>query len=392
MSRMNRSTLILAGVTALAVALAAYVLGSQRSDRAPVFQPQRMFADLAAHMDSVARISIRTEAEHFDVVRQDDGIWVLPEKGDYPASRQAVRTTLLALARLELIEPKTARAERHAALGLVAPEDKGRAVAVALYGADGKALARLLVGDEAPFDMGREAAFYVRAPDGAQTWLARAPARIRSDLVDWIEQEVLALARPDIKSVQVIPANGPSYVLARADAEVSDMTLQEPPAGRTPKPGYILNTTAFAPVGMTITDVRPAADIDFSAAARAIYTTFDGVAYTLDLAAQEGGYWVRIAAAPVALEERSVQDAGEVVEEAADDDETATAAPAETAETAEATTAEEAAGPDPAETAARSNARTTGWAFAIAEYKYDQMVKPLDELLEAPEEEASSQP
>ena len=67
--------------------------------------------------------------------------WVLPARGNYPADFDQVRHTLIGLAALETIEPKTARADWLPYIGLDTPP-KGNGIEITVSDKQGKTLAR----------------------------------------------------------------------------------------------------------------------------------------------------------------------------------------------------------------------------------------------------------
>ncbi len=366
-SRLASPGLVLIVVTAAAVAMVAYVLGTQQSIETPAFTPQVMFADLKGQLDTVDRLVVQSNEEQFDIVKTAQGEWLIPQKANYPAASGKVREALLALSNLELIEPKTTKPERYPALGLGAPQDGGRGIEVIVLGGE-KELARLIVGNQQQAATpGAPAQFYVRTPAADQTWAARGRLNVQPLAIDWIERAVLGIERNAIAALDLTPPEGPAYTLSRASPDESDVTLEGLPEGRDPSPAYTLNTSAFAPVGLMVEDVRPENEVDFNSdthVTRAVFTTFGGVVLKLLLMADDETYWMKaeagVAPLPVLPTEAQVsQQADDAIEDVA----AAAAAEAQT-------------------TAVTLNRRLSGWVFAIPKYKYDQMTKLLEDMAE----------
>ena len=165
-----------------------------------------------------------------------------------------------------------------------------------------------------------------------------------------------------------------------------------------------MNTTAYALTGLQISDVRPESEVDFTAAAHARYEMKSGLAIDLDLVEVEEGRWMRLEAgvAPgkvpageaVAESEPEGDQAAEAGDENPDTEAEAPpaeAAPAASPDEAPADDTEAAETPQPEVLAAAINVRTDGWAYAIPDYKYDQMTMKLDALLE-PLEDKETKP
>ncbi len=383
-AKISTPGLVLVVVTAIAVAGVAYVLGTQKSRVSPAFIPQMMFADLKGQLDEIDRLAVRSKDAAFDIVKTARGDWLIPQKDNYPAAVNSVRAALLALSELELVEPKTTRPARYPALGLGAPQDGGRGIEFSVW-RGGQELASLVVGDrqQARTSDGR-AQFYVRTPAVEQTWMARGRLDVKPLAIDWMTRSVLALSRADIAAFELAPPEGAAYKLFRPSPDETDVALENPPQGRTPQPAYTLNASAFAPVGLLVEDVRRADEVDFSSGtvARVVYTTFGGIVLELELAARDEKYWMKAVAAPMpapSTAEPAQQLSDETPEKGAEAD----------VFDGEGVSEVEDAGASAAKTeneAAALNRRLAGWAFAIPKYKYDQMTKPLEDLLEPPAE------
>jgi len=277
-------------------------------------------------------------------VRKDGG-WHLTEKGDYPARFEAVKMALVALARLETIEAKTAKPELYPKLQVEDPGPaEARSTRLTLRDAEGDTLGAIIVGKtrDSAAGVGRPGV-YVRRPDEARAWLADGDPQLPATAVDWLDRNLIDLARDRIASAILEPAQGAVVALSRAAASEQDFTLADVPEGRKAKSAGAVNAVAWTLEGLRFDDVAPAADIDFAAgASTATFTTFDGLTVRVELAAKEDASWVRVAA------------------EAADD--------------AEAAVRDEAA---------TIRARSDGWAFRLPDYKLDKLRTPLADLLEA---------
>ncbi len=374
----SRSFAILGGITFAAVLAAAFVITFENADRTSDFERRLLFPELSDRAEDVARITIETKDETFDVVRDANGRWSLPGKGGYRPALPPIRLTIQGLAALELTESKTERPELHQEIGLGAPADDGDGVLIGLYGADDDVIARVIVGNTQRRGRGSMPnVFYVRLPESNQTWLARSILEVKDEQTDWIDADIIDVARDDIRSVSVMPLDGPAYLLERESAESTDFALGVVPDGRTPKAAFNLNSTAYALAGLSITDVKPADEIDFADGARATYRLFNGLILDLDLVEGDDEHWVSFMA-----------DAEEALPaaETARDRESADG----TAGESETPLAPETSIENPRDEAASVNERTEGWAFGIAEFKFDQMTKTLDSLLEPPEDESAT--
>ncbi len=193
--------LLIVTMFSLALAVLALVTDRQVNTLAP---PQILLADYAARLDESRTLDI-THGLGISGVRDiklrfQNGQWVLPQRDDYPANQELVTETLLALANVKTLEARTAKAKWHRALGLVVPEDLGRAVRFSVRNAQGEVLAQLLLGNEQESEAeakqdvktyGPELRqFYVRRADSDQSWLARGRIPRNPNVAAWIDARV----------------------------------------------------------------------------------------------------------------------------------------------------------------------------------------------------------
>lgn len=360
---MSRNAILFLSATVLAVVIASYALIGRNASTGPTFESLPMFPELADQLDDVTRIAIETSEGEFEVMRDQNGIWVLPDRSNYPASLAIVRATVRGVTTIELLEKKTARPERHEAIGLIAPSAGGDGVVLSLLGSGDRVLARLIFGTIQRGGTGNAISlFYVRRADEDQTWLAQSSLDVKDEITSWIDKNIIGIQRSDIRAVHITPKEGPAYKLSRASLDESDFTLADMPVGRTAQSNFTVNTPAYALAALAITDVTAAEQVDFSAASRASYETFDNIAVDLDLAVAEDGHWIRVQARLI-----------EPGDAAADTDDT-----------------EDGATGDARARVTKINDRTQGWVYSIPEFKYDQFTKPLEELvkpLEDPSDE-----
>jgi len=339
--------------TALAI-LCAFIAQWQRGASGESdFRPVRMFPALEKEMDRVTRIEVQAKTGAFSIVREGDGKWILPDKGNYRADFNQVRRTVIGLSGLELVEKRTARPEWHDRLGLGPPQDSGAGAVITLKGAASETLASLIIGDtvEGAASGGRQA-IYVRKPDDPQTFVARGSFEAVIDAARWLDKSFIDFARDRIKAVSMKPFQGPAYTLTRATADTANFAIVERlPAGRSLRSAEEPNGVGNALIGMSFTDVVPQREIDFSKAARASFQTFDGMALNIVIAQRDKDFWIAF-------------DAVEIPQ----------AAPATSGK-------ETGLKPNIAAEVAELNAMGKGRAFKVARFKGTLLTTPLEALL-----------
>lgn len=341
MEARRRHLLLLAALAAMLAALAALALYRQEKAAAPAHQPETLFPGLAHNVRDVAKIHIASKQYGaFDILFVPEKGWVLPERGNYPASFEQVTKTINAVATLQTIEPRTARVDWLRYLNLDPPSSGGNGVLITLSDEKGNVLASLIAGKTQ--DIGDAAGLtgiFVRKSDSTQSWLARGVLEPVSDPSQWIDRTVMDIDRSRIQKVSVFPASGPSYSVERRKESDADFQLASVPAGREVKSPQSANGVGVAAVGFTFDDIKPAEGFDFSGATRVVTRTFDGLVVTVRIIRQGEAYWATISVEAV----RGKKDA---------------------------------------EKEARAiDARTSGWAYKLPAYKGEQFMTTLESLL-----------
>lgn len=325
-----RTFIALAAVTVLAVAAVVFI-------RPPVPAAvsgagEKLFADLPARIEGAATLIVRGAHDTVTLERGERG-WTVRERGGYPASFEKIRTAVISLMELEKAEPKTARAEGFARLGVA---DIGDAAAtgreISILDAAGKPLARVIAG-KTVHGIGGESSVFVRIPGEDQAWLARGRIDAGAAPRDWLDRRLLDIPAGEIKRLHVVRADGSTLTVVRDGPNSPLLKLEDLPKGtRLKRPeGLEAMIGAFSP--LDIEDVRPAADIAGAASrARIELATFGGETLSANLVERGAERWLRF----------PVPAAGGAAE------------------------------PKPAD-----------WAFQVPGWKVDPLLKPLADLVEA---------
>jgi hypothetical protein len=354
LKRRVRALAYLAGATGLAVLLAVVSLFQRASTGAPDFKPVRMFANLEQQLEDVAAIQIETKTASFNVVRDAQGNWTLPDRAKYPADFNTVRKTILGLAELDLVAQKTSRAESHEKLALGVPKTGGSGTLVTLKDGKGEVLASLIAGATAEGESaGGKQAIYVRRPDEQQAYVARGTFAATTDQAQWLDKSFIDLARERVKTVLMTPFKGRPYTVTRAKPEDENFRIVEAiPAGRQLRTETEPNGIGNALIGLSFEDVKAQSLVDFTGAATFKATTFDGLTLAIKLVEKDRDFWIAVDAAA----DPAVQPP-----------------PAKPGETK--------LKPDVAKEAKEINGVVAGWAYRIPRYKGTLMTAPMEDLL-----------
>jgi hypothetical protein len=203
----------------------------------------------------------------------------------------------LALADLQLVEPKTREPSLYPRLGVEDP-DKGKSHLVIVTGKDGKTLAEVIVGEQRYDRLGTgNNGVYVRKPGEAQSWLAAGSLDLDGDLASWIEKEIIDISEARIASVALVEADGTKLTMSRKTA-TDKFAVADLPAGAKLKNEDAAAQPARVLADLDLEDVAPAATMPIPATGvtKASLIGFDGLDVELSLFRHDNKDWVAIAA------------------------------------------------------------------------------------------------
>ncbi|MGA7676626.1 MAG: DUF4340 domain-containing protein [Rhizomicrobium sp.] len=337
----RRNLAVLAALALASVLLAVLALDLRAAEVAPKYPPHAFFPGLAGKLDDVTRIHIESKKNGaFDVTFVPMKGWVLPGRSNYPASFEEVRKTLVGLAALQTIEPKTARPDWFHYIDLDAPP-KGDGVVISLNDDKGRVLATLIVGKSE--DIGDDTNFvglFVRKPGETQSWLVGSPFTPHASPSDWLKKNIVDVDRARIQEVDVRPSSGPAYTVRRDKPSDLDFKLALLPRGRELGDPSGPDNVGSALTDFSFDDIQPSGNLDFDTQGwRTVTRTFDGLIVSVDVVKQGADTWARIYA---------------------------DAAPGN---------------PDAAKEARDINAYAQGWAYKLPAFKGAQFMTALDSLL-----------
>jgi hypothetical protein len=276
--------------------------------------------------------------------------WVIATRNDIPASFAQVNRTVVGLATLETLEPKTARADWLHYLNLDTPP-KGSGVLIELYDNKGQALAAVIAGKSEEVGGASEASsLFVRKPDSDQTWLAKGNLEPKSGIADWYDKALINLDRSRIAETSVTPADGPGFTIRRAKPGDPDFRLVNMPAGREAADPGTVDGIGGALTDLTFDDAKPASGFDFSKATRFVSRTFDGLVIVVRTVKKGQDYWATVFAQAPPGKPALAKQAGAI------------------------------------------NGKTTGWAYKLPPEKGQQVTASLESVLKPlhPPKEAKS--
>lgn len=313
------SFLILLVVTlAVGAAAVASYLAERRTDTLDV-AGEPLFPDLAGRLEAVRSVEVVSPAGGYVLRRLGDG-WVAASKHSYPVKVERVNRTLVALARMEKLEPKTRRPELYPRIHVADPEaESAKSRLLRLKARGGKVLAELIVGKQRHGKTGRaDSGTYVRQPDAARAWLAAGLLDLSDEVYPWLRNEVVDLEAEAVKRVDLRPRDGRRLLAVRPKRGAKAMGVAGVPDGRQPdvakvrRLGSVLSAVKFD-------DVRPEDALDFrDPLARGEVATFDGLRIATTVVRRDGAYWLRLRAEAGADATETARKRAETVNERVD--------------------------------------------------------------------------
>jgi len=346
---MSRQRFIVLLVAALVAISAALYLSTQRNLARDVHGTP-LLPSLASELNSVTSLSVlKGGATPVVTVHRQGEQWTVAERAEYPADVAKLRKLLLALGDAKLSEEKTSDPANYSIIGVEDPTKAGASGAqIELVAKDGKH--DVIVGK--PVEQGN----FVRRAGEKTSYVAEPGISIEAEPRFWIDTRLLDIPADQIQSIQLKPETGPGYTLRRVTeaakpADVKGSTPNAaPPAPAAPAPApppsnkFVLDgvpsgreaavSQALAPSSsmlsnLTDDDVAPIANVDFSKPSIVTVTLADGSVITFAGTAAGEKRWIQVAA------------------------------------------------PKDASLSAKANGR----AFEIATYRYDEIFRPLEQLL-----------
>jgi Domain of unknown function (DUF4340) len=366
---MSRQRFIALLVAALAAITAALYLSTQRNVVREVHGLPLLPA-LAAKLDSVTSLSVLKGSTTPSVTLHKQGEqWTVVERANYPADVAKLRKLLLALSDAKIREEKTSDPANYSIIGVEDPTKPGATGAqIELLAKDAKL--DVIVGK--PVDQGN----FVRRVGEKSSYIVEPGISFEAEPRFWIDTRLLNFSADKIQSIQFKPDTGSTYTLRRvseptpkpddgkkaapntvgapkaagspaapaaaaaaaaasapaatpAEPAASKFVLEGVPSGRQAADPDALAPSPTAFNNLNDDDVAPIADIDFSKPSTVTLTLSDGSVITLTGAVVGEKRWIQVAAP---------QDA-------------------------------------------TLSSKTSGRAFEVASYRYDQIFRPLEQLL-----------
>jgi len=283
---MSRQRFIALAVAALLAISGALYLSSQRNLPRDS-HGALLLPSLASELNTVSALSVRRGSATPSVtVHEQSGRWTVAERADYPADVSKLRKLVLALSEAKIVEQKTSNPASFPVIGVEDPASAGATGAeITVVAQDGKRA--VIIGK--PVGEGN----FARRSGENTSYSVEPGISFEAEPRYWIDSRLLDIKATDIQSIEIKPAAGPSYTVHRDGA---GFALDGVPAGRKAAEPATLAPSPTALSGLTADDVTPASGIDFSKAMVAAVTLTGGNVITITGTTIGDKHWVSLQA------------------------------------------------------------------------------------------------
>ena len=286
---MNVKTLgILAALTIAGIVLAIFV------NQKPASQfPQSgelLFPELLSVVNDVNEIVVETKDQTVTLMRGENA-WRVKEKAGYRADVEKVKQTLIGLAELRILEPKTKNPELYDRLGLQDKDQEGSlSTTVTLKTPNNPEAAKVILGNQRPAKGNpRMSEIYARKPGDPQTWLTTGNLPLEKVAGEWLDKEITALTTKRVHQVTVRHPGGDTLLVSKDKPEDLDFQLDSIPAGSKVASQFNVNNVVGTLVQLSLEDVKEAQEVNFQdrSGVTAVLETFDGLRLEVQTVKQE---------------------------------------------------------------------------------------------------------
>jgi hypothetical protein len=349
-----REFVILLVVSIIAVLGAIVVAGLPTLRATDSVAGEQMFPQLSQHLADASKVMVLTP-QYTISWELRDGIWVSPERGDYPARKGAVADLVVSLARMTKVETKTSKSDwyRYIRVGDPAATPPTGVAHVTVKSADDDALAEAILGARSHNIAASHArgGTFVREPDEAQSWLVEGSASVPTELAEWFDT-IVDIPGTDVSGLAILTGGKAVFEVKKTGQTngVYEITYLDPAEAAVDSVanGNSIRSTASAIVGLRIDDVRAIGDISSGDDARTDrFTTTSGLQLDVTVFDADGGIW--------AVFKASAPEGSEAAEMAVD-----------------------------------INSRTANWAFRLNESVATRLTQPIINLVQKPADPAAS--
>ena len=363
----NRRLLLLSFITLIIIVAAV----NSNKYRAPqtVIETADLFPGLKDQINDVAQISIESATTSLNMKKQGEN-WLITEAGDYPARFDKIKQTVLSLADMKILSAKTSNPALFSELGVEdTTAEKSSSNLLTLKDAGGKSLAAVIVGNLHTSDTAGDTGVYLRKSGGNETWLTSGVLQVSSDVIEWIEQNLVNIADDRIMDTRIEHPDDSKLAISRLKGE-EDFTVTEIPEGKESRSAYFINQTGTILSNLTVENVKAREGFVFpDTATKTTVRTYEGLIASITTANIEGANYIAL---DFTVDESLMTATTAAATPDKPEQETIViGTPEKKAETAPIDVRKEAA---------ELNSKVTRWVYTIPSSKYALLVKKVTDV------------
>jgi Domain of unknown function (DUF4340) len=279
---------ILAAITITGIVLAIFV--NQKPASQLPSSGELLFPSLLSAVNDVSEIVVETKDQTVTLMRTEN-TWRVKEEAGYRADVEKVKQTLIGLAELRILEPKTKNPELYDRLGLQDKEAEGSlSTTVTLKTPSNHEAALVIVGNQRPAKGNpRMSEIYARKPGDPQTWLTIGNLPLEKVAGEWFDKEITALTTKRVHRVTIRHPGGETLLVSKDKPEDLDFQLDSIPAGSKVASQFNVNNVVGTLVQLSLEDVKEAQEVNFQdrSGVTVVLETFDGLRLHVQTAKME---------------------------------------------------------------------------------------------------------
>ncbi|HCU90877.1 MAG TPA: hypothetical protein DGR97_13080 [Gammaproteobacteria bacterium] len=278
---MSSRKLIIVIVT-IAVAVAAWKITLQKAPETE-FIADRLYPELFDRINDAARISIKTVENETDLVRIDNQ-WVVENLDNFPSEFATVKSTLLRLAEVIVIEQKTSKPEFYQKIGVAGTEQQGsNSMLLVVEDVNGDKLVQILIGNERSGNNLDTPNYYVRKAHGAVALLVEGNLGFDDEPSKWVDTDIVNIAAKRVQKVTVNRPDEKIIVASKKSHTDSVLSLEDIPPGFVSVSRASVSAYGGLLLNLKFEDVAAAAKVDgLTPKAVTEVQTFDGLVASLE--------------------------------------------------------------------------------------------------------------
>ena len=307
-----QSFFILLLVTVLAIGIAVYLTTQQQQSPSSLLH-QPLFPELVHQANEVVSITIRDVKTTLTIKRQDihTDQWIVHQK-NYPASFDRVKTLVIGIAHLRILEERTNNPERFNRLYLQSLQNTtSKALEITLHDSQNTPIASFLLGKriEQRQPIHQFDSFFVRKTNDHQSWLVQGNLDIDVHPLSWLNRTLPSIPEDDVKTI--ISQTPKEYLtFERHTPEQKTFTPTGLPENESHSSQKIQALAQIASV-FSFQDVQPVEKLEFDTNNTLFITeikTFQGLSLMIRTIQHENQSWMAFSAKPVLLGASTAQE------------------------------------------------------------------------------------